>query len=833
MRVAVERGVDRGGGVGGGGLTYGLREELADVSVGERVRVPLGRGNAGAEGLVVERMAEPGMAVGKVKGVMGRAREQGVALPGDLVELGKWIAGYYVCPLGMVYGAMRPAAVRRGTGSVERRVVRLATVENGSRGAVAEGRKLTALQGAVVGAVEQLGKRLGKRWGGGAHAGTAWASGDGEGEGGGWVEEREVMEAAGAKTVGPVRRLVELGVLEGGTREEVTARGIDVGGLEAGSSEAVAPARLEVTREQAKALDHLCGPEGLGSGFGVHLLHGVTGSGKTEVYLRLIEAMRERERSEAGETGALGGRLGVIVLVPEIALTPQTVGRFVGRLDRVAVLHSGLTAAQRHVEWRRVAAGEADVVVGARSAVFAPLARVGLIIVDEEHDSSYKQDQLPRYHARDVAIKRAQLSGAMVVLGSATPSMESYARAGGRTLGAKRDESDGPARARASRGPGAGYHYLSMPSRVAGAVLPEVEVVDLIEERRERRGVHLLSRVLERRLQDTVDAGGQAMLLLNRRGYANYLACPALSCGWQLACDHCDATMVYHLDAVGRGAGGGRGGRGLVRCHHCEAERVLPERCPVCSRNVAVFGLGTQRVEEELAGKFPGLRLARMDSDTMRRAEDYRNVLGRFGAGEIDVLLGTQMIAKGLDYPNVRLVGVVSADTALNLPDFRASERTFQLVAQVAGRAGRAEHPGRVVVQTFSPQDPAIKAASEHDYQGFAARELAIRERSGLPPSTRMTRVVCRDLDQMKALKHATQTAVLLQKVNRDLALNAKIRDPAACPLSRIADHHRVQVEVITSTAAVMQRLLTEARNRGGLVSDAKTAVDVDPVALL
>ncbi|MGB1125952.1 MAG: replication restart helicase PriA, partial [Phycisphaeraceae bacterium] len=446
------------------------------------------------------------------------------------------------------------------------------------------------------------------------------------------------------------------------------------------------------------------------------------------------------------------------------------------------------------------------IIVGARSAIFAPVDNLGLVIVDEEHDSSYKQDQLPRYHARDVAIKRAQMANVPVVLGSATPSLESYANAKGN--------------------PRPGFHYHSLPDRVPGMKLPTVEVVDLAEERKSRRGVHLLSRRLEQRLQQTLDGQGQSMLLLNRRGYANYIACPDHRCGWMMTCHHCDATMVYHKDKklpLG----------GVVRCHHCLAEQALPQVCPESGHKVTTFGLGTQRVEEELANKFDSLRIARMDSDTMRRAEDYRAILDAFRRGEIDVLLGTQMIAKGLDFPGVRLVGVISADTSLNMPDFRAAERTFQLISQVAGRSGRSEQVGRVVLQTFAPESPAVALAAKHDYAAFAQMELQTRIEMGLPPVGRMVRVVLRDVDHVKALTRATELAHNLEHAKAALKLDVHLRGPFPCAIARVADHHRFEVQLLAKSAAPLQQLMTELRNHGKLISDNHTAVDVDPVSLL
>jgi primosomal protein N' (replication factor Y) len=517
------------------------------------------------------------------------------------------------------------------------------------------------------------------------------------------------------------------------------------------------------------------------------------------------------------------------------------VARFLARFERVAVLHSGLTAAQRHAQWRRIRRGEANIVVGARSAVFAPVQNLKMIIVDEEHESSYKQDQAPRYHGRDVAVKRAQLWNVPVVLGSATPSLESYYNAGGRMRdpeAANKEEGDNKNAESVAHRPAAQtaagrshYHLVRMPQRVAGMAMPTVELVDMQDERRERRGLHMMSQSLERQLTGALDpkqpgGAGQAILLLNRRGYANYIACPDHNCGWMLRCEHCDAAMVYHREKH-LPAGG------VVRCHHCTAEQRLPKVCPVCEKRVTVFGHGTQRVEEELQRKFPNLTYLRMDSDTMRRSRDYEDTLARFREGEVDVLLGTQMIAKGLDFAGVRLVGVISGDTSLHVPDFRASERTFQLISQVSGRAGRSDRPGRVIVQTFSPDDPAITAAANHDYDGFAARELYLRYEMSLPPIQRMARLVVRDMDHQACLTRAQTIADQLRTENDRLGGRVDLHGPVPCPLARLADYYRYQVEMTASTAGALQSLLTALRNARSLVSDMHTAVDVDPVSLL
>jgi primosomal protein N' (replication factor Y) len=569
------------------------------------------------------------------------------------------------------------------------------------------------------------------------------------------------------------------------------------------ASDGNAPEAL--TQPQAAVVKDIDGV--LTGGFSVHLLYGVTGSGKTEVYIRLIERVIAAGKS-------------ALLLVPEISLTPQTGGRLIGRFPdhRVAIMHSGLTAAQRHQHWVMAAEGRAHIVLGARSAVFAPVPddSIGLIIVDEEHDGSYKQDQVPRYHGRDVAIRRAQLAGCPTLLGSATPSLESWHNA----------HREGKGR----------YALHRLADRVPGAQLPVVKVVDFREQQRlhKDRRVHLIGPALQSALGRTLEIGAQALILLNRRGYANYIACPDFHCGWTMQCDMCDVTMVYHLNKALPLAEGGGGKRGYVRCHHCLAEQRLPATCPDCGKRISTFGLGTQRVEEELHRMFPvlveGETMLRVDSDTMHGAKDFHDALGRFGSGQLRVLVGTQMIAKGLDYPGVRLVGVINADTSINLPDFRATERTFQLVSQVAGRSGRGADRGMVIVQTFNPTAPSIQLAARHDYEGFARIELAQRQRGALPPLTRMTRIVLRDEDHLKCLSLAKSTAERLRRLAGEAV---RVRGPAPCPIARIAGKHRQQIELLAPSAGVMQTLLAAARSEGVIKAGAAMAIDVDPIALL
>jgi len=758
-RVAVERSVDRYP----DGLTYAIPPELAALKPGDRVHVPLGRGNRPTAGYVIDISPDTEFDPDNIKSII-RSDSAGINLPGELMTLAKWISSYYICPIGMTLASMMPAAVKRNIGSVRRVLVELDIADEAAPDDTAPKTpvKLSPKQKRIVEFLRETPAP---------------------------IELRELAAQVELRTTGPIKKLIDAGLLRAIHRTEVEAS------WAAQAVDSIAPPP-ELTPAQSRILEPLS--NALGRGFSTHVIFGVTGSGKTEVYFRLIEQTIAQDKV-------------ALVLVPEISLTPQTGGRLIGRFPdaRVAVLHSGLTQAQRHQQWTLAAEGKAEIVIGARSAVFAPIpdGRLGLIVIDEEHDSSYKQDQMPRYHGRDVAIRRAQLANCPIVLGSATPSLETWHNATVRRA----------------------FTLHRLDERVPGMNTPAVTVVDFHEEmkQREDRRVHLIGPMLESAIGETLALGGQALILLNRRGYANYIACPDHHCGWMLHCDDCDATMVYHKDR--RLATGG-----YVRCHHCGAEQRLPDRCPVCQKKVSVFGLGTQRVEEELASMFPALiegkTMLRLDSDAMQRSTDYHKALSQFASGDIKVMLGTQMIAKGLDFPNVRLVGVINADTSINLPDFRAAERTFQLVNQVAGRSGRGIHPGKVIVQSFEPSIPAIQLAAANQYEEFARQELASRERFGLPPSTRMARIVVRDEDAMECQKRARVLADQLRAI-ADKPL--RIRGPAPCPISRIAGKYRHQIEMLAPTATQLQQLLTQARNAGMISAGASLVVDVDPVALL
>ena len=448
--------------------------------------------------------------------------------------------------------------------------------------------------------------------------------------------------------------------------------------------------------------------------FQTFLLHGVTGSGKTEVYLTAIETALAEGRS-------------ALLMVPEIALTPQMAGQFFSRFgDRVAILHSAFTDVERTEQWRRIRSGVASVVVGTRSGVFAPVQNLGLIVVDEEHDGSYKQEENPRYNGRDVAIVRAQGAGACVVLGSATPSLES--------------------RYNAEKGK---YTLLELPGRIEARPMPHVELIDMRQEFLETRKQETFSRKLIEALGQRVESGEQTIVLLNRRGFSSFVACRA--CGERVQCINCSLTLTYH-----------KRDRRLL-CHYCGYAEKVPSQCPKCaSEHIYFLGIGSERVEEELHRAFPAARIARLDRDTVTGKRQYETILQDFREGNYDMLVGTQMIAKGHDIPNVTLVGVVAADLGLGMPDFRAAERTFQLLTQVAGRAGRGSLPGIVLVQTINPDHYAVRLAAAQDYQGFYEKELNFRRMMHYPPFTAMANVLVRSEKKEMAMRMSTELGFLL-----------------------------------------------------------------------
>jgi primosomal protein N' (replication factor Y) len=551
--------------------------------------------------------------------------------------------------------------------------------------------------------------------------------------------------------------------------------------------------------DQRKALAHFEAVIDSGE-FGVTLLYGVTDSGKTELYMRAIEAVLRK--------GA-----GAIVLLPEIALTAQTVQRFNERFKKIAVMHSGLTPAQRNVQWQKIKSGQANVVIGARSAVFAPLPRLGLIVVDEEHEPSYKQDTAPRYNGRDVAIKRAQLADAHCILGSATPSLETLSNCQSKKY----------------------FSLVRLPKRVMDLPMPQMKLIDLRQGQVTQKGINLISEPLAERLQETLAKKEQVILLLNRRGYSNFVFCP--SCKHTLHCRNCDVTLTFHKSKVSRQermrtVTGKHINYGYAVCHYCLAQTLVPEKCPLCGGGFAMIGLGSQRLEEELAKKFPLARVSRIDSDSMV-SRDYYRLLKDFGEGRIDILAGTQMLAKGLHFPNVTLVGIISADTSLYLPDFRANERTFQLISQVAGRAGRSVKKGMVFVQTFLPNQPAIQFAVGGNFDGFVKEELKHRKACNLPPFWRLAVIVMRDGNFDRLETACKQMRQRIDRIIEAEGLQASVRGPMPAVISRIQRFHRMQIIIQAPQAATVQQLFAGLRAAGPIRPTVKVAIDIDPVNLL
>ena len=725
------------------------------------------------------------------------------ALPPELVELCLWTADYYEAPPGEVMRAALPA----GSGVAARAVVGLtdagravtaalparqravlAELAAGDRPArqlpravvaalIAQGlieireqrvaartklrRERTARLAIELAAARAQVARAPKRW----SVVEALASG----------EPVAIDELArlirGAKAA--VRELAKAGVVELAERELPLDAVASGGGMHVG-----APPVL--TAEQAVAVDAIVGAFGTAD-WKPFLLHGITGSGKTEVYLRVIA-----ETLAAGKTA--------LVLVPEISLTPQLAARFRARFgDQVAILHSGLSEQARLGEWSRLRRGTARIAVGARSAVFAPLSNVGVIVVDEEHDGSFKQDEGVRYHARDVALVRAQRAGAVCVLGSATPSLETAAHA--------------------ERGH---YRKLVLTQRPTARPLPSVEVIDLRTYMPDGEG--MLSAPLRTAIGDALAAGDQIILFLNRRGFATFVLCTA--CGAAFRCPHCSVSLTYHRHSD------------RLHCHYCGYAQRIPEVCPKCSATGAIErkGLGTEKVAAAVAAAFPQARVARLDRDVASGAK-VEAVLARVARREVDILVGTQMVTKGHDFPGVTLVGVLCADTGLDLPDFRAGERTFQLLAQVAGRAGRGERAGRVLIQTYRPDTPAVVAAAAHDYAQFFTAELASRAELGYPPHGRLIAVRV-DGPDGHAVAGATQRLAQLATQLAQREGLVEVRGPVPAPLERLRGRTRWQVWLRSADRAALRRV-ARGLATAEIASSVRVALDVDPMSAL
>ena len=755
---------------------YTVPASLArSVVVGRRVRVPFGKRRATGWVVAVPEVLPDGGFDGELKAVEA-ALDDGPLLSEEELALYRWMADYYQYPLGLTLKAAIPAGMEKERVRAKTERVFVAVPGKGDDPGVARAlRGKAPAQAAVLDAVL-------------AQGGLAAA------------EARTLLGPKGAAAAGA---LVKKGLVAV-KRVEVLRSPLARGGADLIAHEPAAPPPLMPPQEAALAAV----VEGLdGGAFAPMLLQGVTGSGKTEVYLRAIREALDRGKS-------------ALVLVPEIALTPQLVGRFAARFGAgIAVLHSGLSDGERFDEWRRIRRGDVRIAVGARSAVFAPLADLGILVVDEEHDGSYKQEEGLRYHARDVAVVRAQRAGAVVLLGSATPSLETWHNA------------------KSGR-----YRRLLLPERVGNRPLPPVEVVSLAGGR--RKGP--LSPRLEEAIRETLARREQAILFLNRRGYAPSVICD--HCGHVFRCEDCAVSMIFHAPGLAKKAKGRepslfdaadepgletRATSGWLQCHYCNRRTTPREKCPSCFEpELRLLGVGTQRLERELKEMFPDARIARMDRDTTARRGSHEEILKRLAKGEIDLLLGTQMIAKGLDFPGVTLVGVVLADTALNLADFRAAERTFPLLTQVAGRAGRGDAPGKVIVQSFHPEHYAVALAAKHDFEGFAERELESRRDLFYPPFARLVNVRVHGVERSDVERAAMRVRERLDEALAGRA-DARVVGPAPAPLSMIRGRHRWQVLVRAASATARwagRAALSVTAERADSV---RVELDVDPQSLL
>jgi primosomal protein N' (replication factor Y) len=799
-------------------FTYAIPEALrAQVQPGSRVLVPFRKKSL--VGIVVE-LAETAPPETKIRDVL-KALDVVPALTPKLIELAHWIAGYYLAPIGEVFRAMLPPV----TELTARRQIVLSDAGKALASDLREGKFLTELSGREA---EFLQKLLEKK---GVLQFTSYPKLGIELEGlqrlqrHGYVQIQETVQGRKRKVhnviawqgekvatdkplaekEGRIRALLETerGPLPlpqllklAGVSRALIDRMLRDGLLETWEEPidpaedpfdvGYSPPSHSLNESQERAFGSIRARFELGE-FGVQLIHGVTGSGKTEVYLRSVQETLAR-----GKTA--------IVLVPEIALT-LWIGRqcrawFGAHFEGVAVLHSALSDVERAREWWRVRNGQARVVVGTRSAVFAPLENLGLVIVDEEQENSFKQEETPRYHGRDVAIVRAKLENAVALLGSATPALETYHNAASGK-----------------------YELLTMASRVENRSLAAVEIVDLRTEFQQTHQTSSISKILHDGIAECLSFNTQALILINRRGYSWSVLCR--SCGASVQCANCSISMTYHKS------------RNRLECHYCGFVQAVPKTCPKCdSKYVYFFGEGSEHLEERLRKEFPGARIARLDRDTVRTKQQYQETLGAFAGGALDILVGTQMLAKGHDFQRVTLVGVISADSALTLPDFRAAERTFQLLTQVAGRAGRGELPGRVLIQTYFPEHYAIQDAVRQDYLSFYERELHFRRMMAYPPFTSLANVIVRDTNLENAIRWSRR---LSEYFSPSDGKGVRILGPASAPLARLKKEHRFQFLLKSPKRSVITKLLSGALSFCDANEIPQTAVlvDMDPLSLL
>jgi primosomal protein N' (replication factor Y) (superfamily II helicase) len=743
VRVIIDRAIQRE-------LDYSVPETLADrIGVGSRVRVPFRDKSALATVLATLEQSDA-KGIRPIEALIGEAP----VISEPLLELAKWMSTYYCCPLETVMRSLLPQVIRRAEVSWKKQlfVQPLTKIDNSEAGAadkIENLRKRAPRQAELLDAIAKL--------------------------------EKPTLAAQLLRKTSfdnqTLRALAKRGLIE--LREEAVERDPHA------DEQFIATTNLEVNPEQALALSKITDALAILENAKPILLHGVTGSGKTEIYLQAIRIALERARS-------------AIVLVPEISLTPQTVERFKSRFaemhEVVAVLHSHLSQGERHDEWHKIHSGRARIVIGARSAVFAPLKDLGLIIVDEEHETTYKQEEAPRYHARDVAVVRAKIEKCAVVLGSATPSLESYHNA---TTGK--------------------YELLTLTQRVDDQRMPLMRIVDLRQERRKEKIAPILSEKLSKAIADRLEKREQTILFLNRRGFSTSLLCS--NCGEARNCPNCSVALTFHRHMA------------RLSCHLCGHTAAVPKKCPECGKDALIYaGFGTEKVESTVSHLFPKANVRRMDADSMTRKEAYRETLRNFRTGKIDILVGTQMIAKGLHFPNVTLVGIINADLALHLPDFRAGERTFQLLTQVAGRAGRGETAGEVFVQTYTPFSPSIQFARHHDFAGYFQQELEFRERCDFPPFKHAVLITVRSAHEGRA-KLSAET--LVRRLKESLGSEFTLGDATSAPLEKLQGQFRFHILLRGEAIMRLSRLLRETLDKLPLPEDVVATVDVDPYQLL
>jgi primosomal protein N' (replication factor Y) (superfamily II helicase) len=758
VRVIIDRAIHRE-------LDYTVPENLTGrIGVGSRVRVPFREKSALATVVALPEQTEA-KGIRPIEAIIGEAP----VLSEQLLELARWIGTYYCCPIETVMRSMLPQVIRRAEVGWKKQLF------------VQPGRKIGKDE------FDKLRRRA--------------------------PRQAELVEAI-SKLEKPMRaaELLRQTLLDNQTLRGLVKRGLAELFEEAvvrdphADEQFVATSNLVLNEEQTRALKEIAQALDSPENARPILLHGVTGSGKTEIYLQAIRAALDRRRA-------------AIVLVPEISLTPQTVERFKGRFDdvpdAVAVLHSHLSEGERHDEWHKIHSGRARIVIGARSAVFAPLKNLGLIVVDEEHETTYKQEEAPRYHARDVAVVRAKIEKCVVVLGSATPSLESYHNA---AIGK--------------------YRLATLTQRVDEKQMPLMRIVDLRQERRKEKKAAILSEKLSQAIADRLEKREQTILFLNRRGFSTSLLCS--ECGEARNCPNCSVALTFHRHSgASLQLAHDRSGQvtnlrhdySRLSCHLCGHTAAVPKKCPACGKDALIYyGFGTEKVESTVAQIFPKAVVRRMDADSMTRKEAYRETLRNFRTGKIDVLVGTQMIAKGLHFPNVTLVGIINADLALHLPDFRAGERTFQLLTQVAGRAGRGETPGEVFVQTYTPFSPSIQFARHHDFAGYFQQELEFRERCDFPPFKHAILITVRSLHEGRA-KLSAET--LRRRLKEALPDEFILGNATPAPLEKLQGQVRFHILIRGGAIMRLSRLVRETLDKLPFPEDVTVTVDVDAYQLL